>query len=71
MDQFCGKFKRQSVENYEAFLSALGINFAMRKAALLFNPNTEIEYDSNTDTWQVHSDSIIFPNALSPCEQSE
>ena len=54
MDQFCGKFKRQSVDNYEAFLSALGINFAMRKAALLFNPNTEIEYDSNTDTWQVH-----------------
>jgi len=51
MVQMSGKFKRQSVENYEAFLAALGINYAMRKAALMFTPTMEIEYNEADDTW--------------------
>ena len=51
MVQMTGKFKRQSVENYEAFLAAIGINIAMRKAALMFTPTMEAHYDEATDTW--------------------
>ena len=51
MVQVTGKFKRQSVENYDAFLAALGINYAMRKAALLFTPNMDIEFNEAEDTW--------------------
>ncbi len=45
MVRVTGKFKRQSVTNYDAFLAALGVNFAMRKAALMFTPVMEVQHD--------------------------
>ena len=51
MTKVTGKFKCQKVDNYDAFLAALGVNFALRKAAAMFNPTMEIQHDEDTDKW--------------------
>ena len=51
MTKVTGKFKCQKVDNYDAFLAALGVNFALRKAAAMFNPTMEIQHDEATDKW--------------------
>merc|ERR1712117_959710 len=38
---FVGKYQRTSAEKYEEFLTALGVNFLLRKAATVSTPVTE------------------------------
>ena len=42
MVKFTGKFKRKSAENYDEFLSQVGVGFMLRKAATASTPTMEI-----------------------------
>jgi hypothetical protein len=39
---FAGKYEKVSAENYEEFLTALGVNAVMRKAATCSSPIMEV-----------------------------
>lgn len=39
---FVGKYERTKAENYDEFLSALGVNFLLRKAATVSTPIMEV-----------------------------
>ena len=43
---FVGKYQRTSAEKYEEFLTALGVNFLLRKAATVSTPVMEVRKDN-------------------------
>ena len=51
MVQITGKYKRTSEKRYEDFLSKLGLNFMIRKAALSSIPTMEIT--KTGDKWKI------------------
>ena len=51
MVQITGKYKRTSEKRYEDFLSKLGLNFMIRKAALSSIPTMEIT--KSEDKWKL------------------
>ena len=42
MAAYVGKYDRTSAENYDEFLSELGVNFLLRKAATASSPVFEV-----------------------------
>ena len=51
MVQFTGKYKRTSAEKYEEFLSKMGVNYLLRKAATASIPTMEIS--ENNGMWKM------------------
>ena len=51
MVQITGKYKRTSEKRYEDFLSKLGLNFMIRKAAMSSTPTMEITKTGNK--WKI------------------
>ena len=51
MVQITGKYKRTSEKRYEDFLSKLGLNFMIRKAAMSSIPTMEIT--KSRDKWKI------------------
>jgi len=49
-DLFLGKFERTSAEKYDEFLSALGVNFLLRKAATASTPIMEVTKEGDVYT---------------------
>merc|ERR1711944_56142 len=49
--KYLGKYDRTSAENYDEFLSELGVNFMLRKAATASSPVLEVTYDADSETW--------------------
>jgi hypothetical protein len=43
MVKFTGKFKRKSAENYDEFLTKVGVGMMLRKAATFSTPVMEIQ----------------------------
>ena len=41
-EKYLGKFDRTSAEKYDEFLSELGVNFLLRKAATVSSPVFEV-----------------------------
>ena len=52
MVQFAGKYKRVKEENYDAFLSKVGVSFVLRKAATASTPSMEIT-DLGGGKWKI------------------
>ena len=51
-DKYLGKYDRVSVEKYDEFLSELGVNFMLRKAATASSPVFEVsKKEAAFDTW--------------------
>ena len=51
-DKYLGKYDRVSVEKYDEFLSELGVNFMLRKAATASSPVFEVSKERPaSDTW--------------------
>ena len=64
-DKYLGKYDRVSVEKYDEFLSELGVNFMLRKAATASSPVFEVsKMRPASDTWSlsVSWTSIFFIN---------
>ena len=51
MVKFTGKFKRKSAENYDEFLSQVGVGFMLRKAATASTPTMEISVKKLRTFW--------------------
>ena len=51
-DKYLGKYDRVSVEKYDEFLSELGVNFMLRKAATASSPVFEVS-KKEADLWHV------------------
>lgn len=47
MVQIEGKYKRKTEEKYDEFLSKLGVNYFLRKAANASNPTMDISKNGN------------------------
>ena len=45
-EKFVGKYERTSAENYEEFLSALGVGWLLRKGAMASTPTMEVRSTS-------------------------
>ena len=41
-EKFVGKYERTSAENYEEFLSAIGVGWLLRKGAMASTPTMEV-----------------------------
>lgn len=52
-DQFLGKFTLVSSENFDEYMKAIGVGFALRKIAVNLKPDLHIEKDG--DQWTVTS----------------
>jgi hypothetical protein len=50
LSKILGKFQRYSVDKYEEFLDALGVNLVKRKALVAADPVLEIRKSGNTWT---------------------
>merc|ERR1712062_811355 len=50
-EKYLGKFDRTSAEKYDEFLSELGVNFLLRKAATVSSPVFEVTYDAGSEEW--------------------
>ncbi|XP_036444981.1 retinol-binding protein 5 isoform X1 [Colossoma macropomum] len=45
---YSGLYHMVSQENFEAYLAALDVNFALRKVVCMLKPSKQIEHDANT-----------------------
>merc|ERR1711936_414758 len=50
-EKYLGKFDRTSAGKYDEFLSELGVNFLLRKAATVSSPVFEVTYDAGSEEW--------------------
>merc|ERR1711950_56094 len=50
-DKYLGKYDRTVAEKYDEFLSELGVNFLLRKAATVSSPVFEVTYDAGSEEW--------------------
>merc|ERR1712112_293958 len=57
MDSFKGKWKRTSSDQYEEFLSALDVNFLLRKAANASTPVMEISEEGGV--WSIKTSTTL------------
>merc|ERR1712096_222476 len=57
MDSFKGKWKRTSSDQYEEFLSALDVNFLLRKAATASTPVMEISEEGGV--WTIKTSTTL------------
>ena len=57
MECFKGKWKRTSSEQYEEFLSALDVNFMLRKAATVSTPVMEITEEDGV--WSIKTSTAL------------
>merc|ERR1712119_105643 len=57
MDTFKGKWKRTSSDQYEEFLSALDVNFLLRKAANASTPVMEISEEGGV--WSIKTSTTL------------
>uniref|UniRef100_A0A3B1JFM9 Retinol binding protein 1a, cellular n=1 Tax=Astyanax mexicanus TaxID=7994 RepID=A0A3B1JFM9_ASTMX len=46
---YSGLYHLVSQENFESYLAALDVNFALRKVVCLLKPSKQIEHDINTE----------------------
>ena len=53
MEKIIGKFKRISIENFDEFLKALGVNVIFRKVATASVPTMEVSKAG--DTWSIRT----------------
>merc|ERR1711936_1110596 len=50
-DKYLGKYDRTVAEKYDEFLSELGVNILLRKAATVSSPVFEVTYDAGSEEW--------------------
>merc|ERR1712039_221434 len=54
---FVGKYQRTSAEKYEEFLTALGVNFLLRKAATVSTPVMEVSEEGGN--WTIKTSTTL------------
>jgi len=57
MEAFLGKFNRTSEEGYDNFLTALNLNYLLRKAATVSSPTLEILKEC--DAWVTKTSTVL------------
>merc|ERR1711981_156716 len=58
-EKYLGKYDRTGAEKYDEFLSELGVNFLLRKAATASSPVFEVTYDAAAETWFFKTSTIL------------
>merc|ERR1711974_8075 len=57
--KYLGKYNRVSAEKYDEFLSELGVNVLLRKAATASSPVFEVTYDEASETWLFKTSTML------------
>merc|ERR1712083_1202775 len=58
-EKYLGKYDRTAADKYDEFLSELGVNFLLRKAATASSPVFEVTYDTDSETWLFKTSTIL------------
>merc|ERR1712018_1017008 len=58
-EKYLGKYDRTGAEKYDEFLSELGVNFLLRKAATASSPVFEVTYDADSETWTFKTSTML------------
>merc|ERR1712223_2049877 len=57
--KYLGRYDRTAAEKYDEFLSELGVNFLLRKAATASSPVFEVTYETDSETWLFKTSTIL------------
>merc|ERR1712083_826762 len=58
-EKYLGKYDRTAADKYDEFLSELGVNMLLRKAATASSPVFEVTYDTDLETWSFKTSTML------------